>query len=502
MGIKDENSVVAVETCGQQLAARTGRLGPTLGIAAVGGFLSSFPIVHAIGHTGEEPLLANALGVVLPLALSLLVVTTACWLYETDLEAGHLRRVLGWCVVGTGGMATVAVVMIGHLWLEGHGPAVSVHAIANVAAGGAVFGILLGTYDARRLRQTELTEASERRFQSVFDGTLDALLLTNDDGEYVEANPAACELLGAPREELLGRSVAGVTPADDDVIAEMWEEFLESGEQRGEFPVIRADGEERVVEFAATANVQPGRHLSALRDVTDRKESEEALLAERETVEFLNQVLRHEVLNAMNVILAEAQFVRERADEEDRERVDAILARGDHVVTVIQNVRSIVETLTDDDQLTAVDLSRVLEDVLEDARTSFPDATITVDGEIPEDVVVTANGLLASVFENLVHNAIRHNDREPVVTVGVETAGRSVRVAVADNGPGIPDEDKREVFGKGERGIKSPGSGFGLYIADTLVTHFGGDVELEDNDPRGAVFTVSLPLTDGDAGDV
>jgi len=80
-------------------------------------------------------------------------------------------------------------------------------------------------------------------------------------------------------------------------------------------------------------------------------------------------------------------------------------------------------------------------------------------------------------------------------------------VAIADNGPGIPDSQKNEIFGRGEMGLESSGSGIGLYLVDTLVEMYNGSVTVEDraerssassrtqsgdNDPVGSVFTVTL----------
>ena len=79
------------------------------------------------------------------------------------------------------------------------------------------------------------------------------------------------------------------------------------------------------------------------------------------------------------------------------------------------------------------------------------------------------------------------------MTVSCAEQSETVRVTIADNGPGIPDEQKRTVFGKGEKGVDSPGTGIGLYLVETLVDQFGGDVWIEDNDPKGSVFVVELP---------
>ncbi|WP_321168916.1 HAMP domain-containing sensor histidine kinase [Halorubrum sp. CBA1125] len=115
-------------------------------------------------------------------------------------------------------------------------------------------------------------------------------------------------------------------------------------------------------------------------------------------------------------------------------------------------------------------------------------------------MTVHANEMLASVFRNLLNNAVQHNDTEtPTVTVTCEEDDDRVRIRVADDGPGVADDRKTAVFGKGEKGIDSAGSGIGLYLVDRLTTQFGGDVWVEDNEPRGAVFVVELPKATDDS---
>jgi two-component system cell cycle sensor histidine kinase/response regulator CckA len=113
-------------------------------------------------------------------------------------------------------------------------------------------------------------------FQAIFNATLDALLLADDRGVYVDANPAACELFGLPRERLIGRQLSEFTPPGYDQDA-AWREFLHAGRQRGRFPLRRPDGTFRELDFSATAHVLPGLHLSALRDVTEQYRAEDAL---------------------------------------------------------------------------------------------------------------------------------------------------------------------------------------------------------------------------------
>ena len=141
-----------------------------------------------------------------------------------------------------------------------------------------------------RKRAEETLQASEKLFRAVFEGALVAMVLVDDDGRYVNANPAACELFGLPLDELLGRSIADFSEPDFDVYAAR-DEFRKSGSAEGLFRLVRLDGTVRETEFTATADVLPGRHLSVLRDVSERRRAEESLRkSERRVAAILESI--------------------------------------------------------------------------------------------------------------------------------------------------------------------------------------------------------------------
>lgn len=136
---------------------------------------------------------------------------------------------------------------------------------------------ILKDVTAQRAAAAERAE-SERRFQAVFDSALDAIMLADDAARLVEANRAACELLGLPREQLLTRQVPDLSPPGDrEAFLAHWQEFLREGEQRGELLLLRGDGSTLEVEYSASAHVLPGRHLTVLRDISARRRTERAL---------------------------------------------------------------------------------------------------------------------------------------------------------------------------------------------------------------------------------
>lgn len=116
----------------------------------------------------------------------------------------------------------------------------------------------------------------DRSVYALFEAALDAMVLVDDQGHYVAANRAACDLFGLPREDLLGCCIADFAPPGFD-LEQVWQGFQQQGHERGDFSLVRKDGTIREVEYSATANVIPHYHLSILRDVTERKQLERQL---------------------------------------------------------------------------------------------------------------------------------------------------------------------------------------------------------------------------------
>ncbi|MDC3961954.1 PAS domain-containing sensor histidine kinase [Polyangium jinanense] len=119
---------------------------------------------------------------------------------------------------------------------------------------------------------------SERFYRSIFEHAFDGILVADDEGRLLDVNPCACELLRASRDELLRWTVFDLRPPEVAAeLREAWPAFLEAGRFKAEGPFRRADGTTFIGEFAAQAHFVPGRHMSTLRDISARTQSEEAL---------------------------------------------------------------------------------------------------------------------------------------------------------------------------------------------------------------------------------
>lgn len=204
-------------------------------------------------------------------------------------------------------------------------------------------------------------------------------------------------------------------------------------------------------------------------------------------LEYLNSVLRHEVLNNVNIIKGYADLGLEDENAQD-EALSVIHQQSEEMATVITDVRVLIESIQGTDSLEARNLSRVLAEELENVRLR---AKVEVEAvaDVPDDIFVEADDLLARVFRNLFSNAVKHNDSPaPRIEVTVEERADTVEVRVADNGPGIPEAKRESLF---ESSMEAD-HGLGLYLVHELLLRYGGSITLVETGANGTEFRAEL----------
>ncbi|MFB6207041.1 MAG: sensor histidine kinase [Haloglomus sp.] len=214
--------------------------------------------------------------------------------------------------------------------------------------------------------------------------------------------------------------------------------------------------------------------------------------AQRETLELLTRLLRHDIRNDMQVINAHAGFLEETVTEEGAESLSVIEQRSDATLRLLEDTSTLLETLGSDRELRPIALRTVVEQEAAGIREEHPD--VTVETDVPDDLRVVADGLLHQVFLNLLSNAAVHNDVENLaVRVEARANDDEVDITVSDNGAGIPDAVRETCFELGKKGPGSAGDGLGLYLVSRLVEVYGGSVAVGASPSGGAQFDITLP---------
>ena len=337
------------------------------------------------------------------------------------------------------------------------------------------------------------------------------------DGEFGYVNPALVSLLGAgSAEELREHPVDDfyVEPSERQELVEALRATDDDHVSR-EVRLETLDGETRDVNVTASLSTDETgseRVHKVVQDVTEYKEYENRLEEQRDSLEILNQMVRHDIRNDLQIVTAYTDFLSDHVDEDGVEYVSKIRESASHAVELTRTARDMADVMLEPETTQRpIGLRSTLEGEIDEIRSKHSEAVVTVTGSIPA-VSVYADEMLDSVFRNLLSNAIQHNDKEiPSVRVDVADDEETVTVRIADNGPGVPDSQKEAIFGKGEKGLESGGTGIGLYLVETLVDGYGGDVWVEDRveqgtesglvgpeeaDPEGAVFVVELRRAD------
>ncbi len=310
------------------------------------------------------------------------------------------------------------------------------------------------------------------------------LVAYNEKGEIVYSNPAFQEMAGRNPEELIGKSIVDfVHPEDVEKLKDAMKRRL-AGESVKPH-VLRLENKEGVykpylilggaVEYMGEKFV-----IVSLSDMTVFEEQKLMLL-------IVNRALRHDVLNALTAVKMYMEIVKEYC--EDGEEATTILQKlemsTERAIKIIKNLRDFEEAVVGS-KLERINVREVVE-----AVAKHFDIPITVEG----DCEVVADRGLRTVFENLFQNALQHG-RTDRIEIKMKRVGDFCEIRVADYGISIPKEIKDRIFDKGFTYGEAASTGQGLYLVKKLVERYGGEIWVEDNNPKGSVFVIRLRAWD------
>jgi signal transduction histidine kinase len=145
-----------------------------------------------------------------------------------------------------------------------------------------------------------------------------------------------------------------------------------------------------------------------------------------------------------------------------------------------------------------LDLSDLLKDCIHDLRSRFPDRVVHEKIEAGADVKGDAL-LLQMLINNLLENAIKYSPKETPITAVLKKDTNLVQLAIIDEGPGIPEDEKKKIFTKfyrigNEETRKAQGTGLGLYLCTRIADYHNADISVTNHSPHGSNFAVNFHL--------
>ncbi|WP_254830017.1 hypothetical protein [Haloglomus salinum] len=209
------------------------------------------------------------------------------------------------------------------------------------------------------------------------------------------------------------------------------------------------------------------------------EQQREELEREREKLDHLNRLLRHHLLNGMNILLAKVELARDRTDDPQvgDDLRDARL-RGEEIVTLVEQVSTIAGP--DNEPPSEIDLPRLLRAEAEQLRATHADAAVSVAEPLP-DVTVRSSPALGEAVNALLQDALAASGR---ATLSAALDGDGVVVNVTVPGQTTPDG--------GDQLLGGVGSDVGLSVADVLVERAGGELESGAADGSVSIYIETI----------
>ena len=319
-----------------------------------------------------------------------------------------------------------------------------------------------------------------------------AVIIVDEDGQVADLNDSAERIIGNISPDIVGQPLNTVLPAVATTLDSSVPESANSFEVS-----LSVDGAEQIYDAQAMP-LERGYgtitgQVITLNNVTKREKREQRLTQQRQRLKVINRVLRHDIRNDMTVILGNAEMLLDAQQTGTYAR--RIIRKGEEIVELSEKAQRL-EALdgqgSSDKRI--LDIAERVEQTVADLEQTWPDAEFHLEG--PNQADVYATDLITLAIKNVIENAVKHNDKsvpqvEVTVTKSTSTT-QNVVIDIADNGPGIPDQE-REVIEAGTETRLKHSRGFGLWLVFWIVTHSDGTIEISENKPRGSIITIRLP---------
>jgi PAS domain S-box-containing protein len=435
------------------------------------------------------------------LVISLFVVFGSTLLYRQSFRSRNVYRKIGF-LAGTGGMTLVAantVDILGLVTMPTPTAAVLLNGFWATVSAATVYSVRV----YNMLPIEKLLSKFSLGSETVVPLGRDFAIEYVDDGLIVLDRAGRIVDINSTIKEVFGRRIVGEPIFQIEALVEVLDGVTETSEL-GDIHNdvwINTPEEERFFSVTVT-ELQDGTsgiagYAVLMQDITELKEREEELGLLTDT---MSRFLRHNLRNEMNVVRGRMTMLEERVDPDDdesRQMVDQAIETMDKIVERSEKARYVEQIVENGEGVDRIDVGRKLGYLIETMQNEYP--TVQFESDIESDVLAIGSRHIDTAIENLVENAIEHNDTDQkVVRIETSTSGDEVRVSISDNGPGISSQEI-EVLERGTETDLQHGSGFGLWLVDWILERSNGDLTF-DVDGSGTTVHVTLEratVTDG-----
>jgi len=338
-----------------------------------------------------------------------------------------------------------------------------------------------------RYRLTDLAPVARDR---VVETIGDPVFVLDSDERVVDINAAGRQHFGSEEEDEVIGNLAREAFAEHAVLFDRYQD-VDSTEDEIELVV---DSEPKKYEIEISPVYSAGDRLVGrlflLHDITEQKHRQRELERQNEQLEQFASVVSHDLRNPLNVANGYVQIAKDKYDDDDV--IHEIEQSHERMETIIEDVLALAREGEEIDEFESVDLATVAHEAWEHVDTKDASFECTVEATVAAD-----STRLSRIFENLLRNALDHGPDDATLSVGaVERTSDDVATGtnygfyVADDGPGIPEDQRDEVLEAGHT-TADDGTGLGLSIVQSIVEAHGWEIAVAESEDGGARFDIT-----------
>ncbi|WP_461201386.1 PAS domain S-box protein [Anoxybacillus sp. TBDG-1] len=345
----------------------------------------------------------------------------------------------------------------------------------------------------RRKMEKQLRE-QEQKFRSVFNHAMDGIVLIDDKQRIFDANPMACRIFALSKEQLVEKSMHAFIGSND---LNKFQKWLASGEEEGEFAITDGEGKKKIVELSFKPNIIEHVGLMMVRDITEKKEMEEQL-RKSDTLSVVGQLaagIAHEIRNPMTALKGFIQLLQGSIGN-DSEQYNMYF----HVImSELKRIESIITEFLVLAKPQAIhydqsDIAKIMQETVDLLSVQATMHNIQIEATYERvPLIYCEPKQLKQVFINILKNAIEVMPNGGTITVSVAHVGDDIRIAIRDEGSGIP-KDKIKKLGEPFYTTKERGTGLGLMVSYKIIEEHRGRIDVESEVGVGTTFYITLPI--------
>lgn len=345
---------------------------------------------------------------------------------------------------------------------------------------------------------------------SLLESLADGVVIVDFQSRILLLNPKAEEIFGYQESEVLGKPLSLLLPEEKvDIHEKHLQAFFENPSPRPmgaglDLHAVCQDGSRIPVEVSLSyIENDYGRFAVAyVADVSMRKQWESDLQTRNQELDTFSHMVAHDLKSSLALMigfgeLLQADF-RTMPEPEIDETLDAIVRGGHRMNAIVQELLLFARLREEVMEIETVDSLEIIYAAMSRLSREIEESGARI--EVPQDFVPALGygPWLEEVWLNYLGNAIKYGGDPPVIRVGSEKKGRTVRFWVRDNGDGLTDRQQMglfEPFARRHSGA-AQGHGLGLSIVRRIVARLGGDVGVKSAPNRGSTFYFTLPAAD------